>query len=60
MPVWDNTPRRMNKASIIYGSNPEEYGKWLTTAINYTKDKFTNDEQIIFINAWNEWGEGDP
>ena len=58
MPGWDNTPRRMESASIVHGSSPEEYGKWLKEAVKYTKENMEDDEQIIFINAWNEWAEG--
>ena len=24
----------------------------------YTSDKLPENEQLLFINAWNEWGEG--
>ena len=30
----------------------------LRTAVRKTSDRFSGDEQIVFINAWNEWGEG--
>jgi lipopolysaccharide biosynthesis protein len=58
MTAWDNTPRRKNKGHIFYGSSPQEYQKWLDEALSYTKKNFTGDERMIFLNAWNEWGEG--
>lgn len=58
MPGWDNTPRRMEHANIIHGSSPAEYKEWLSEAIRYTKKNFEPEEQVIFINAWNEWAEG--
>ncbi|MFA4979991.1 MAG: glycoside hydrolase family 99-like domain-containing protein [Sphingobacterium sp.] len=58
MPAWDNTARRNHKGIIYHGSRPELYEKWLKKAINYAKDNGILEEPIIFINAWNEWGEG--
>lgn len=58
MPSWDNSPRRQNGNSIIFlNSCPGLYGKWLKNAT----EKFlpySPDENFIFINAWNEWAEG--
>ena len=59
MTGFDNSPRRKGKNVLIYFKNtPDEYEKWLKAAIEYTKINFKQDEQLIFINAWNEWGEG--
>lgn len=56
---FDNTPRRQNINFGLYLKNtPDEYQLWLEAAINYTKKNFQKEEQMIFINAWNEWGEG--
>lgn len=58
-PMWDNSPRKNNFGSVILdGSNPELYKSWLIDIIrgNYLRDDI--DDNIIFINAWNEWGEG--
>lgn len=56
-PMWDNTSRRKSDAIIFTDSSPELYEKWLSGNIQ----KFTpysEDENFIFINAWNEWAEG--
>ena len=58
IPSWDNTHRRGNKSTIFYNSSPELYKQWLKDIIIYTKTKKNKDEQFVFINAWNEWGEG--
>ena len=59
MTGFDNTPRKKNNNIGLYLNNsPEEYQKWLELAIEYTEQNFTEEEQLIFINAWNEWGEG--
>jgi lipopolysaccharide biosynthesis protein len=56
-PSWDNSPRRKSKALIIKGSTPELYGKWLETVMQKVEIR-NPDENLVFINAWNEWGEG--
>ncbi len=56
-PMWDNTSRRKSDAIIFTDSSPALYEKWLSGNIK----KFTpysKDENFIFINAWNEWAEG--
>jgi len=57
MPSWDNSARRNKEATIIHGSTPELFGKWLRWAIESTMQT-SSDDNIIFINAWNEWAEG--
>ncbi len=56
-PGWDNTSRRRQDAVILTNSTPPKYQRWLENTIQ----KFTPgtpDENLVFINAWNEWGEG--
>jgi hypothetical protein len=57
-PSWDNTPRRMEAGLSYIGSSPEEYKKWLSFAVRDTLDYNAEPEHFVFINAWNEWGEG--
>jgi len=56
MPSWDNTARK-RVATIIQNDDPELYLKWLRGAIQQVAD-YDEQEQIVFINAWNEWAEG--
>ncbi|SMF53491.1 glycoside hydrolase family 99-like domain-containing protein [Paenibacillus barengoltzii] len=58
MPMWDNTARRNNKGMIFQGSTPVLYKQWLKDVIQEGKKRSDLDDQMIFINAWNEWGEG--
>jgi lipopolysaccharide biosynthesis protein len=59
MPMWDNTPRKNNKGSMIFdGSTPVLYKEWLKDIIENNKRRRDLDDNLIFINAWNEWGEG--
>jgi hypothetical protein len=59
-PSWDNSPRRgkLNGASIYHGSTPDKYREFLERTILYTYWRYAGEERLIFINAWNEWGEG--
>lgn len=54
-PSWDNTARRKN-AYIFKGSTPDLYEKWLKAAIKLAPK--SSEGNFIFINAWNEWAEG--
>jgi len=59
MPSWDNTPRRSNGGRYIFAhSTPELYEQWLAESIRWTRRHHTGEEQMVFINAWNEWAEG--
>ncbi len=57
MPAWDNTARIGKKAKIFIGT-PECYGKWLEQVVKETGERPDEDDQFVFINAWNEWAEG--
>lgn len=57
MPMWDNTARRNNKGMIFENASPTLYKQWLKDVIKESKNKKL-EEKMVFINAWNEWGEG--
>jgi hypothetical protein len=58
MPSWDNTPRRRENAHVFLNESPEAYGRWLEQIVRQTRQLRFGDERIVFINAWNEWAEG--
>jgi hypothetical protein len=51
---WDNTPRHKNRGFII-DSSPDNFKQYLNNIQSLSIDF---DNNFIFINAWNEWGEG--
>jgi len=55
-PSWDNSPRREKGAVILRNSQPKIYQGWLNQAIEEAKQQ--DQEGLVFINAWNEWAEG--
>ncbi|WP_210184621.1 glycoside hydrolase family 99-like domain-containing protein [Phyllobacterium sp. OV277] len=58
IPSWDNTARRQNTPTIVVNANPDLYQEWLSFLRTYTRQESKGAENFIFINAWNEWGEG--
>lgn len=56
-PMWDNTARKKSRGLILTDSTPENYEWWLTETLKKYKP-FSETENFIFINAWNEWAEG--
>lgn len=56
-PSWDNEARKPGRGDIFFGSTPALYSQWLKNAAEITMMNPQN-ERLLFINAWNEWGEG--
>jgi lipopolysaccharide biosynthesis protein len=56
-PAWDNSARRKQYAMVLHDSTPASYERWLKSIV----EKFipySKNENLVFINAWNEWAEG--
>lgn len=52
-PRWDNTARKGNRGVIFEGTDPDDFRD------NLSKICQREDlGEFVFINAWNEWGEG--
>lgn len=58
MTGWDNTPRLQNNGHVFVNSHPKNYGRWLAGLVAQARQAQDAEERIVFINAWNEWGEG--
>ncbi|MCR5670509.1 MAG: glycoside hydrolase family 99-like domain-containing protein [Butyrivibrio sp.] len=54
-PGYDDTPRRGKSGEIVYGSTPEKFYEQLKALIYLSEQK---GKDMLFVNAWNEWGEG--
>lgn len=58
VPGWDNTARRGNNPTLILkDASPQHFENWLDT-IKKDFKPYSEQENFIFINAWNEWAEG--
>lgn len=55
---WDNTARRQDQPYILDNSTPGAFRAWLEHAIEQTRNLNKPEERLVFVNAWNEWGEG--
>jgi lipopolysaccharide biosynthesis protein len=55
---WDNTPRLRDNGHVFVNTHPENYRRWLSAMIAQTRQIRPAEERLVFINAWNEWGEG--
>lgn len=55
---WDNTPRRGTDGIIIKDWSPEVFRSAVQEAASATAARHSGDEQLLWINAWNEWAEG--
>jgi len=40
------------------GATPELFGRWTAGAVATSCRRFRGEERLLFVNAWNEWGEG--
>lgn len=59
IPSWDNTARRQDTGTIIVNATPAFFGTWLKYLRTYTRATRPDaSDPFIFVNAWNEWGEG--
>lgn len=57
LPRWDKTPRLGKQAYVYTGATPELFEQSARQAVEYVKNK-DPEHRIIFLQAWNEWGEG--
>lgn len=56
-PGYDHTARRGKDALIFDNATPEAFRKHVIHALEIVKDK-QSEHKIIFLQSWNEWGEG--
>lgn len=57
MVSWDNTSRRGSDGIVFINSTPETFERGLRGVIDALPDEEPS-ERLVFLNAWNEWAEG--
>lgn len=57
LPQWDRTPRAGLRTDPLINATPEKFQKTIEEALERIKDK-SPEHRILFLKAWNEWGEG--
>jgi hypothetical protein len=56
---WDNSPRRGVDGIIFKNGSPQLFRKYLLESLKkFAGMGFSEDENLVMINAWNEWAEG--
>jgi Glycosyltransferase WbsX len=53
---WDNTARYGKRARLFDGATPEKFARYFKQLVEVTSLR-PSPENMIFINAWNEWSE---
>lgn len=56
-PGYDRTPRAGKNGIIYHNATPEKFKKHVHETLEYIKDK-DDEHKIVFLDSWNEWGEG--
>lgn len=56
-PMWDNSPRRKHSYFSFINYKPKYYYHWLNGVLK-SFVPYSEEENLVFINAWNEWAEG--
>jgi Glycosyltransferase WbsX len=54
---WDSSPRRGKRGIVFLHATPERLEEGLRTLVDEAEAKPRQD-RLVFINAWNEWAEG--
>ena len=57
IPNWDYTPRRGIGGLILHNSTPQYFKEYIEKVFHIVSQK-DEDDQIVFLKSWNEWGEG--
>lgn len=57
VPNFDHTPRSGVRGYVFVDSSPELFFSQVKKAYSLVKDK-PKDHQFLFLQSWNEWGEG--
>lgn len=57
VPNWDHTPRSGKGGYLFENCEPELFEKHCQMVFDAIKNK-KNEDKIVFLKSWNEWGEG--
>ncbi len=57
VPGWDRSPRSGKSAIVYYNNTPENFKVAAERAMRCVENR-DDEHRIIFLNSWNEWGEG--
>jgi hypothetical protein len=52
---FDNSPRKGKASFITRGASAEKFGRYFQRLLEKHR---ANENDLVTVNAWNEWGEG--
>lgn len=55
---WDNSARRGRSGIVLVNADPALFGKRVSDAIAHAATSREQMPPLVFVNAWNEWAEG--
>lgn len=55
MPNFDHSPRSSYYGRVLKNNSPKEWGRLCREVVQMQQER---QQPIVFIKAWNEWGEG--
>lgn len=58
MTGWDNEARKPGRGHVFQGATPQKFYDWFSSAMDWSVRNHPPKERMVFVNAWNEWGEG--
>ena len=58
MMQWDNSARKKYNYHCWVKCSPEKFYLWNQINVRYLREHMERDKRFLFVNAWNEWGEG--
>ncbi len=58
LPGWDNDARREGAGMVLHGASPAAYQRWLAALVDQARARPVFGENLVCVNAWNEWAEG--
>ena len=59
MVSWDNTARRGREGIVFINATPETFGANVSRVVEEVA-AVPFERRLVFVNAWNEWAEGQP
>lgn len=57
LPNWDHSPRSGRKYHNLFGSTPALFKDHVLKVMKMISHK-NEEEKLVFLKSWNEWGEG--
>jgi len=57
VPNWDHTPRSGSGGSVLHQATPALFRKHVEQVFEIVQEH-PDQQRIVFIKSWNEWGEG--